>query len=89
MSHSMSQFERRLIRDPAHYNQAFAGAAAAAAGATPALAPALGGVPGRLPAPVTANFCFFSAGLSICTTSTHSYPPIRLGSCNMRHRRHD
>ncbi len=48
-------------------NQALAGAAAGAAGATPALAPALGGVPGLLPAPVTANFCFFSAGFSICT----------------------
>lgn len=48
------------------FSQALVAAAAGAAGATPALAPALGGVPGLFPAPVTANFCFFSAGLSIC-----------------------
>ena len=58
------------------FSQAFVAAAAGAAGATPALAPALGGVPGLFPAPVTANFCFFSAGLSICkrqTVSKHNW----------------
>ena len=51
----------------ANCSHAFAGTVVGAAGAAPALAPALGGVPGLLPAPVTANFCFFSAGFSICT----------------------
>ena len=63
MSYSMPNLEKSGL---ANCSQAFVAAAAGAAGATPALAPALGGVPGLFPAPVTANFCFFSAGLSIC-----------------------
>ena len=47
-------------------SHALVAAGAGPAAATPCLTPALGGVPGLLPAPDTANFCFFSAGFSIC-----------------------